>query len=182
MTQHKTELYLQAPLMLADSKGFLSSLDTMLKSGLVSVVMCHSTEMMDQIKALGHDVAFTMPWTKDEPIPTDLEGVHLFDPTIAIKPILKEHKGLSIGCGPVGSCDDALDMVGQGASYVAFPAGNPELIQWWTTNCIVPCIAWGVTDVDQAKQAVEAGADFILPAPIFWQNPEETFKAITDLL
>lgn len=68
---------------------------------------------------------------------------------------------------------DAMELGEAGADYVAFgiPAHvedratakrrQVELISWWSGVIEVPCVAYDIDDAEQARNAAEAGADFI---------------------
>jgi thiamine-phosphate pyrophosphorylase len=81
--------------------------------------------------------------------------------------------GTILGGDAGRSRHDAMQLGEAGADYVAF--GIPphvedrvraverqiDLISWWSRIFEVPCVAFDVADANQARQLVEAGADFI---------------------
>lgn len=68
---------------------------------------------------------------------------------------------------------DAMELGEQIADYVAFGIPDSvddrpkaeerrlELIDWWSEIFEVPCVAFDVTDLDDAAELADAGADFV---------------------
>jgi thiamine monophosphate synthase len=46
------------------------------------------------------------------------------------------------------------------------------LLAWWTHLFQVPAVAINTADKDACQQAVEAGADFVMPPETMWDSPE----------
>jgi thiamine-phosphate pyrophosphorylase len=100
--------------------------------------------------------------------------------------------GAIVGVDAGGSRHQAMELGEAGADYVAFSAdadavplakGEPEpddasadpaldvdhgpqtlhdLIAWWSEVFEIPCVAFGATDVDNARGLAEAGAEFVV--------------------
>jgi len=78
----------------------------------------------------------------------------------------------------------------QGADYVAFGAffpsttkedttpANKEILSWWVELFEIPCVAIGGITVDNARELVEAGADFIATSGGVWNYPQGPKAAV----
>lgn len=90
----------------------------------------------------------------------------------------------------------AMEAGEAGADYVAFGAfypsdtketthrPDPDILTWWTTMFVLPCVAIGGITADNAKPLVDAGADFLAVSGAIWNHPQgevvgvEAFAAI----
>jgi thiamine-phosphate pyrophosphorylase len=73
-----------------------------------------------------------------------------------------------------------MDAGEAGADYVAFGAfyptttkpseyrPDPSILTWWSTLFEIPCVAIGGITPGNAKQLVEAGADFLAVCQAVW--------------
>ena len=94
----------------------------------------------------------------------------------------------AVPAGIVGvTCHDsrhlAMEAGEAGADYVAFGAffptatktpktiASPELLRWWSEMMVVPCVAIGGITVGNARELVEAGADFLAVSAGVWEHP-----------
>jgi len=78
----------------------------------------------------------------------------------------------------------AMVAAEEGASYVAFGAffdsatkgveatADVEILEWWSTLMVVPCVAIGGITPENCGPLVRAGADFICAAAGVWQHPD----------
>jgi thiamine-phosphate pyrophosphorylase len=78
----------------------------------------------------------------------------------------------------------AMEAAEQGASYVAFGAffesatrgvvaeADPEILEWWSTLMVVPCVAIGGITPENCGPLVKAGADFICASAAVWRHPD----------
>ncbi|MBV9330389.1 MAG: thiamine phosphate synthase [Alphaproteobacteria bacterium] len=97
--------------------------------------------------------------------------------------------------GIVGvTCHDsrhlAMEAAEAGADYVAFGAFFPtatkevthrasvELIQWWSELMVVPQVAIGGIVPENARELVEAGADFLAVSSGVWAHPDGPAAAV----
>ena len=97
--------------------------------------------------------------------------------------------------GIVGvTCHDsrhlAMEAAEAGADYVAFGAffptqtkepktsASPEILRWWSEMMVVPCVAIGGITVSNARELVEAGADFLAVSAGVWEHPDGTMEAV----
>ena len=80
--------------------------------------------------------------------------------------------GRIVGAGSGDSRHAAMVLAELGADYVAFgdtggadAASRLALVGWWAEMFVVPCVAWGVADRQEARRMAEAGADFVAAGP-----------------
>ena len=99
-----------------------------------------------------------------------------------------------VGVSCYGSVDRAMDMAEKGADYVAFGAfyptttkepkarPEPEILEWWVRNSVIPCVAIGGINAENCKPLVDAGADFIAVVSAIWGYKGGAGKAVGELL
>ncbi|WP_267177830.1 thiamine phosphate synthase [Sneathiella aquimaris] len=87
----------------------------------------------------------------------------------------------------------AMEAAERGADYVAFgafyptttkvakTAAEPEILQWWTSLCEIPCVAIGGITVDNAVPLIKSGADFLAISSGVWQHSEGPAHAVEAL-
>jgi thiamine-phosphate pyrophosphorylase len=137
-----------------------------------------------------HDVAFILNDRPDLALRSGADGVHLGqeDMTIAeARTIIGPDAVIGVSCH--ASRDMAIDAAEAGADYVAFGAFFPttskpkekiekwgvptfDIIEWWSTNTVIPCVAIGGMTPDNCTPLVEAGADFIAVITSVWNHPQ----------
>lgn len=173
---NKSELYLQTPFGIEQNDTLIERVAHTIETGKVSALLCHNPALIDHFAltlGLADKTSYMLPYpVEGTPIMhPQLEGWHCFsmDPA-TLKSIKKTHSKMSIGVGPTGSVDDALEWGEVGADYVAFAASETPAIDWWMRQVIIPCVAWGASSVEQVESLIEKDVDLILPAPIFWQK------------
>ncbi|QLC24391.1 thiamine phosphate synthase [Parasphingopyxis algicola] len=78
----------------------------------------------------------------------------------------------------------AMEAGEAGADYVAFGAfypsdtketthrSNPEILTWWSTMFVLPCVAIGGITAENAQPLVDAGADFLAVSGAVWKHPD----------
>jgi thiamine-phosphate pyrophosphorylase len=126
----------------------------------------------------------------------DLDGVHLGQEDMGLKAareILGEDKVIGISCHD--SSHMAMEAGDNGADYVAFGAfypttsksaeklakyGTPtaDMVEWWSTYTVVPCVAIGGMTPENCAPLVEAGADFIAVINGVWNHPQGPAAAV----
>ena len=95
------------------------------------------------------------------------------------------------------TCHDSLHLAMEaaevGADYVAFGAVFPtvtkdaptraelDLISGWAADMLVPCVAIGGINVENAGTVAAAGADFLAVSAGVWAHPEGPAAAVTAL-
>lgn len=138
-----------------------------------------------------HDVAFIV--NDDVALAKRLaaDGIHLGqndgDPREARR-ILGPDAQIGVTCH--GSRHLAMEAGDAGADYVAFGAffptttktvehmADPEILIWWQSMFELPCVAIGGITPDNARELVEAGADFIAVSGAVWNDPEGPGAAV----
>lgn len=99
------------------------------------------------------------------------------------------------------SCHDsrhlAMEAGEQGADYVAFGAfyptqsksaealarwgtPTPDILEWWQTYMLLPCVAIGGITPGNVSPLVKAGADFVAAITAVWNHPESPKKAVQE--
>ncbi|TAN55709.1 MAG: thiamine phosphate synthase, partial [Rhodospirillales bacterium] len=78
----------------------------------------------------------------------------------------------------------AMEAGDAGADYVAFGAfystttkeaktrAEPEILEWWSSVTVVPCVAIGGITPANCKPLVKAGADFLAVSSSVWAHPD----------
>lgn len=87
---------------------------------------------------------------------------------------------MPIGC-LCGNRDDAMKSGESSADYVAFPAGDLELVKWWSSVMELPGVSEGIRSTDDAASAIAAGADFLAIPLQFDGKDAERFSAMAAL-
>lgn len=78
----------------------------------------------------------------------------------------------------------AMEAAEAGGDYVAFPAaaeGDFALIDWWSEIAVVPAVAFDPPDLESARAATAAGADFLALGRLLWESefaPAEVLLAL----
>lgn len=119
------------------------------------------------------------------------DGVHLGqgdgDPKAARREL---GPGAQIGITCHASRHLAMEAGEAGADYVAFGAffptttktvehhADPEILEWWQSMFELPCIAIGGITVQNARELVDAGADFLAVSGGVWAHPDGPAAAV----
>jgi thiamine-phosphate pyrophosphorylase len=137
------------------------------------------------------DVAFILNDRPDLALACDCDGVHVGQqdtPYAEARRLLGAEAIVGVTCHD--SRHLAMTAAEAGASYVAFGAffatatkeppshAEPEILAWWSSLMIVPCVAIGGITVANAAPLVEAGADFLAVSAGVWQHPEGPAAAV----
>lgn len=124
------------------------------------------------------------------------DGVHIGqdDGSVAeARAVLGEEAVIGVTCHASGHM--AMEAGDAGADYVAFGAffpttskpmekqekyGRPtlELVEWWTTHTVLPCVAIGGMTPANCGPVVQAGADFVAAIQAVWNAPEGPKAAV----
>lgn len=122
------------------------------------------------------------------------DGVHIGIEDTTVKnarDLIGKNKVIGVSCYAQG--DRAIDAAEEGADYVAFgafyetqtkiPRGRPkpEILKWWTTNSVIPCVAIGGIKDHNCAPLVASGADFIAVVTAVWNHPEGPAEAVRKL-
>jgi len=200
-----TALYLISPPRLVAS-SFARSLDEALNAGAGKAFQLRLKEASDLqiLEAAGellpvcrrHDVAFILNDRADLAVQCGADGIHLGQEDMSIadaRAILGPDAVIGISCH--ASRDMAIDAAEAGADYVAFGAffptkskplakiekwgvPAPGLVEWWSTNTTIPCVAIGGMTPENCGPLVAAGADFIAAITSVWEHPQGPGAAV----
>jgi thiamine-phosphate pyrophosphorylase len=201
MNSESCRLYLITPPRLDDLEGFAKLLEATLKAGDIACLQLRLKEASDEeikkaarrLKPIAQDqnVAFILNDRPDLALETDCDGVHVGQDDT---PYAEARRLLGTKCIVGVTCHDsrhlAMEAGEAGADYVAFGAfyptstkeaksqAHPEIISWWSSIAIIPCVAIGGITVENAKPLVEAGADFLAVSAGVWNHPDGPITAI----
>lgn len=193
MTDTACQLYLISPVDC--SGGFADRLERALEAGPVAAFQlrmkqCPEEDVVAAAERLmpicaAHDCAFILNDSAALAKRIGADGVHLGRGDGSIE----EARRLLGPSGQIGAtCHDsrhyAMEAGEAGADYVAFGAfyptttkktvhrPDPEILTWWSSTFVLPCVAIGGITVDNAAPLIEAGADFIAVSGGVWAHPE----------
>lgn len=122
------------------------------------------------------------------------DGLHIgeeFEEYDNARKLLGKNKVIGVSC--YGSKDRAIKAGEKGADYVSFgqfyetktkpPKGRPgpEILEWWTTYTVLPCVAIGGVKPENCRPLVQAGADFVAVVSYVWEHPESPKVAVRQL-
>jgi len=96
-----------------------------------------------------------------------------------------------VGVGGLATRHDSMTAGERGADYVLFGERDAhgerpsqeaiaERLSWWAELFEPPCVAYAVS-IDEARDFVVAGADFVLVDDLVWSDPRGPAAALTDL-
>lgn len=143
-------------------------------------------------------VAFILNDRVDLAQQLDVDGVHIGqeDGTVAeARHALGADAVIGVTCHASGHF--AMEAGDAGADYVAFGAffpttskpmekqeqygrPEPELLSWWATYTILPCVAIGGMTPANCGTLVTAGADFIAVITAVWDHPKGPKVAVSE--
>jgi thiamine-phosphate pyrophosphorylase len=98
-----------------------------------------------------------------------------------------------IGASCYDSPDNAMIAAEEGADYVAFGAFHPtktkvttarptpDILEWWSSYTVIPCVAIGGITAQNCAPIVQAGADFIAVVSAVWDHAEGPAKAVAEI-
>jgi thiamine-phosphate pyrophosphorylase len=205
-------LYLVSPPRIA-AAAFAGQLEQALAAGGVGAFQLRLKEADDGqiLEAAGellpvcraHDVAFILNDRPDLARACGADGVHLGQEDMSIaeaRAIIGTDCVIGVSCH--ASRDMGIDAAEAGADYVAFGAfypttskpqekiekwgvPTPELLRWWSTYTVIPCVAIGGITPGNCAPLVAAGADFIAAITSVWdhaQGPGAAVAAFTSAM
>jgi thiamine-phosphate pyrophosphorylase len=161
--------------------------DDILKAAEALIPICHE-----------YEAAFILNDRPDLALACHADGVHIGQDDGSLKAI-RAQIGETMVLG--ASCHDSrhLAMVAgeEGADYVAFGAFYPtkskapeklakygvpqaEILEWWSENTVLPCVAIGGITPANCLPLVRAKADFIAAITAVWEHPEGPKKAVEE--
>lgn len=193
-SQIRCGLYLVTPPKL-DVKTFSESLKRAVEAGNVASLQLRLKDVPDgEILRAGEvlmpiaqnaNVAFILNDRPDLAAKLNADGVHVGqeDSTYAVaRAAMGPDRIVGVTCH--NSRHLAMEAAEAGADYVAFGAFFPtrtkaaktradiDLLRWWASTMVVPCVAIGGITVENAKPLIDAGADFLAVSAGVWSYPE----------
>lgn len=136
---------------------------------------------------MAHDVALLLTDRPQLAVGTGCDGVYLS----VLESYAEARRQLGdeaiIGVAAQGSRHQAMEAGELGAAFIGIgPAAgdgvDSDLVAWWAELMEVPCVAFGLRTPEDCTLAVEAGADFLCPDPVFWEAAEGPVAALKRLL
>lgn len=197
-TIHSCRLYLISPPRF-ETGAFALQLQDALAGGDVGAFQLRMKEASDEdicaaARVLlpvcrAYEVAFIVNDSAAIAREVGADGVHLGqeDGSVAdARALLGEEAVIGVTCHASGHM--AMEAGDAGADYVAFGAffpttskpmekqekyGRPtlDLVEWWTENTVLPCVAIGGMTPANCGPIVSAGADFIAAITAVWDAP-----------
>lgn len=119
------------------------------------------------------------------------DGVHIGQEDMAYaeaRAIMGDKAFIGVTCHD--SRDLAIEAAEAGADYVAFGAFFPtetkaakyqadiEVLEWWSSMTVLPCVAIGGITADNCRPLVEAGADYLAVVAGVWNHPDGPEAAV----
>lgn len=165
--------------------------EEILAAGKALLPVCHA-----------HNCAFILNDRPDLAKAMGADGVHLGQDDLELWPIRKTRKLLGdeavIGVSCHASPHLGMEAGENGADYVAFGAfyptkskpmeklerwgtPTPDILEWWQTYTVLPCVAIGGITPGNCAPLVRAGADLIAVITAVWEHPEGPGAAVTAL-
>jgi thiamine-phosphate pyrophosphorylase len=147
------------------------------------------------------DAAFILNDRCDLAAKLGADGVHLGQEDLETMPISKARAIVGdeavIGISAHASKHLAMEAGEQGADYVAFGAfyptqskpmeklekwgtPTPDIVEWWSTYTVLPCVAIGGMTPANCAPLVAAGADFIAAITAVWNHPKGPAQAVAE--
>lgn len=204
---HPCRLYLISPPRISLSE-FTRTLEVALLAGDVGAFQLRLKEADDAAiraatRALkpicrAHNVAFILNDRVDLAVELEVDGVHLgqddMRPEVA-RQALGSDRVIGVSCHD--SSHMAMEAGEKGADYIAFGAFFPtkskspeklakygvptvDIVKWWSTYTIVPCVAIGGMTPQNCAPFVAAGADFIAAITAIWEHPKGAAAAVKE--
>jgi thiamine-phosphate pyrophosphorylase len=200
-------LYLISPPVI-ELSAFAKTLESALKAGDVGAFQLRlkdvsDAQIRDAVKALmpicrAHGTAFILNDRVDLAAELEVDGVHLGQedmPAEEARRKLGTDRIIGVSCHD--SSHLAMEAGDHGADYVAFGAfypttskspeklakyGTPtkDILEWWSTYTLLPCVAIGGMQPQNCGPLVEAGADFIAAITAVWNHPKGAPEAVKE--
>lgn len=200
-------LYLISPPVI-ELSAFAKTLESVLKAGDVGAFQlrlkdANDAQIRDAVNALmpicrAHGTAFILNDRVDLAAELEVDGVHLGQedmPAEEARRRLGAERIIGVSCHD--SSHLAMEAGDHGADYVAFGAfypttskspeklakyGTPtkDILEWWSTYTLLPCVAIGGMQPQNCGPLVEAGADFIAAITAVWNHPKGAPEAVKE--
>ncbi|MCF8478986.1 MAG: thiamine phosphate synthase [Rhodospirillum sp.] len=194
-------LYLITPPRLDNLPAFAESLKGALDAGDVACLQIRLKDVADDVIRRVADVLLPLCHAKDIAVlmndrpdlakKTGCDGVHIGQEDMPYK----KARALLGPDALIGvTCHDSrhLAMIAgeDGADYVAFGAFFPtetkeaptqadtDLLRWWSEVMLIPSVAIGGLTVENCREVVETGTDFLAVSSGVWTHPEGPAAAV----
>ncbi len=198
------QIYLITPPAITDMSRFLSELEEALSAGPVACLQIRLKNLEDSaiIQAANaispicrdHNTAVIINDRPDLAKTCGADGVHIGQDDMdyfSSRELLGEDAIIGVTCH--NSKELAFEAASAGANYVAFGAffetetkapktrADKEILTWWEQAIVTPCVAIGGINPDNAKEIIQAGADFIAVSSGVWNYPDGPAAAVKRL-
>lgn len=201
---HICQIYLLTPPSIPNMDAFLKTLEATLSAAPVACLQIRLKNIEDSaliqagkaIVPLCHQYGVNV-LMNDRPDLVDAigaDGAHIGQDDMdyfSSRDLLGGDAIIGVTCHNAKSL--AFEAAGAGADYVAFGAffdtptkkaktrADLEILQWWQEAVEIPSVAIGGITVDNAKQVIDAGADFIAVCSGVWDYKDGPAKAVSQL-
>ncbi len=201
------QIYLITPPAIADMDAFLETLKNTLSAAPVACLQIRLKDYEDSaiIQAAqamspicrDFNTAVIINDRPDLAKECEADGVHIGQDDMdyfSSRELLGEDAIIGVTCH--NSKELAFEAASAGASYVAFGAffetetkapkfrADKEILTWWDQAIVTPCVAIGGINPDNAKEIIQAGADFIAVSSGVWNyqdGPAASVKRLHQL-
>ena len=151
-----------------------------LRAGEILMPVCHAA-----------DVAFIMNDRPDLAATLGADGVHIGQEDgdyQAARKLVGPDATVGVTCH--ASRHLAMDAAEAGADYVAFGAffdtatkqpktrATLDILTWWSEIFEIPCVAIGGITVENCRELIDAGADFLAVSAGVWQYKDGPAEAV----
>lgn len=202
--QNNCQIYLLTPLKIDDLDVFASTFEAVISAAPVACLQIRLKDTPnDDIEKIVEKlipiarVQGTLILINDNvelAVKCDVDGVHLGQQDMKInlaKELLSDDAILGITCH--NSKDLAFEAGISGADYVAFGSffksetklgtspADLELLTWWNETMEIPCVAIGGITTVNARQVIEAGANYIAVSSGVWDHKDGPVEAVKQL-
>ena len=198
-----TQLYLITPPRIDDLDGFADRLAEALDAGPVACLQIRLKEVDDDTVRRATERLLPVAHARGVPVlmndsarlalDTGCDGVHVGQEDTPYA----EARRLLGGRAMIGvTCHDsrhlAIEAAEAGADYVALGAffatdtkrakTQPpfDILEWWQTFALAPCVAIGGITPQNCRPLVEAGADFLAVIGAVWNHPDGPGAAVRE--
>ncbi len=196
-----TQLYLITPPRLDDLSGFADRLAEALDAGPVACLQIRLKDVDDDTVRRAAERLLPVAHARAVPVlmndsarlaaETGCDGVHVGQedtPYAEARRVLGGRAMIGVTCH--ASRHLALEAAEAGADYVAFGAFFPtgtkqaktraplEILEWWQSIALIPCVAIGGITPENCGPLVEAGADFLAVVGSVWNHPDGPGAAV----
>ncbi len=201
MSKAACRLYLITPPVIDDLAAFGHALAQALDAGDVAALQIRLKDAPESLIAAAADVILPIAHSRDVAVIMNdspllaqkfgCDGVHIGQddgPLADARKLLGPDAIIGVTCHD--SRHLAMEASEAGADYVAFGAffdtatkdastrAEPEVLSIWQESMQTPCVAIGGITVDNCKELVIAGADFIAVSAGVWAYPEGPAAAV----